>query len=69
MLNWFQNNIGTIIVLIVLAAVIGAAVFAVVRDKKRGKSFFGGSCSGGCGNCPMHGKCHPAAVSESEADK
>lgn len=47
-------NMGTIIVLIVLAAIVGGIIFFKVRDRKNGKC----SCGGSCGCCPMGDKCH-----------
>lgn len=54
MLEWIISNIASIAVLLVVAVAIGAVVFKMVRDKKRGKS----SCSCGCGGCPMSDSCH-----------
>ena len=45
---------GTVIVLLVLAAVVSLTVFSIVRDRKAGKS----SCGCKCGCCPMAGQCH-----------
>ena len=58
MFEWISANIGTIIAIVIVALIVAAAVFVLVRDKKRGKSIFGSSCGGGCANCPMHGSCH-----------
>ncbi len=54
MLDWLANNIGTIVVTIILAAIVAVIVYRMVKDKKKGKS----SCGCGCANCPMSGKCH-----------
>ncbi len=52
-----QNmNLPTILVLLAVVAIVGAIVFKMIRDKKKGKS----SCSCGCGGCPMSGTCHGA---------
>ena len=45
---------GTVIVFLILAAIVGAAVVSMVRDRRSGK----GGCGCGCKNCAMHGKCH-----------
>ena len=45
MMNWFAENLGTIIITLVLAGVV---------QRKKGKS----SCGCNCANCAMHGKCH-----------
>ena len=47
---------GTVIVLLVLAAIIFLIVFSMVRDRKAGKS----SCGCKCSCCPMAGQCHKA---------
>ena len=47
-------NLGTLIVTLALAAIVGLIVFRLIRDKKRGKS----SCGCGCADCPMSGSCH-----------
>ena len=54
MLEWISSNIASIVVLLVVVVSIGAVVFKMVRDKKKGKS----SCSCGCGGCPMSDSCH-----------
>jgi hypothetical protein len=53
-MNWFAQNYGTLIVVIVLLAVVAFAARKLIRDKKAGKS----SCGCGCANCPMSGQCH-----------
>ena len=64
MLAWFSANL----INIVLAAVIVAAVFllirGMVRDKKAGKSSCGGNCAA-CGMCSACGKC-PAGTRRSD---
>lgn len=54
MLLWLQQNIGTIIVCIILIAIIGLIVAKIIKDKRKGKS----SCGCGCANCAMRGQCH-----------
>jgi len=54
MLEWISSNIASIVILLVVVIFIGAVVFKMVRDKKKGKS----SCSCGCGGCPMSDSCH-----------
>lgn len=54
MLLWLQQNIGTILVCIVLLVVVGLIVNKIVRDKKQGCS----SCGNNCSHCAMHGQCH-----------
>lgn len=54
MLLWLQQNIGTVIVCIVMLIVISLLLIKAIRDKKKGKSF----CGCGCKNCAMHDKCN-----------
>ncbi len=54
MLLWLQQNIGTILVCIVLLVVVGLIVKKIVDDKKQGRS----SCGNNCSHCAMHGQCH-----------
>ena len=42
------------IIMMVVAGVLAAIIFSIVRDKKKGKS----SCGCGCENCAMKGQCH-----------
>lgn len=44
---------GTLFVLLILAAVIGAVVRSMIKDKKAGKSL---QCGGDCKHCGGH--CH-----------
>lgn len=54
MFTWIANNIWTIVICVVLLAVIGLAVWSLVKDKKKGKS----SCGCNCAHCAMAGSCH-----------
>ncbi|MBO4409663.1 MAG: FeoB-associated Cys-rich membrane protein [Spirochaetales bacterium] len=45
---------GTLIVLLALAAVVSLIVVSMVRGRKAGKS----SCGHKCGCCPLAGQCH-----------
>lgn len=47
------NDMGTIIVLIVLAIIIDLIIRSMVKDKKAGKSL---QCGGDCSKCGGH--CH-----------
>lgn len=53
MLAWISENLATIIICVVLAAIVAAIIIYLVENKKRGKS----SCGCNCGHCPMAGKC------------
>lgn len=59
MFNWISENIGNIIAIVILAAVIAAIVIHLIKQKKRGKS----SCGCNCGSCPMGGSCHSNSCS------
>ncbi len=54
MLQWICENIGTIVVGLVLLAVVILIVRIMMRDKKQGKS----SCGGNCASCGACGCCH-----------
>ena len=54
MFAWMQNNLPTIITGAVLLLIVAAAVFALVRDRKKGKR----SCGCNCSACAMSGMCH-----------
>lgn len=54
MFEWITSNIASIIVLLIVVLVVGAIVFKMIRDKRKGKP----SCSCGCGGCPMSDSCH-----------
>ncbi len=47
--------IGTVIVLLIVAALVGLAVFSMVKKHKSGGSC---GCGCGCGCCAMAGACH-----------
>ena len=51
---WFIDNLGTIIVFIILVAVVGVILYNMVKNKRRGVS----SCGCNCSNCPAGGSCH-----------
>ena len=54
MFAWLAENIGTILICLVLLLVVAAIVRSLIRDKKQGKS----SCGAGCAHCAMSGSCH-----------
>ncbi len=60
MLEFLANNLSTIIVGLIVAILIGLAVYAIRRDKKQGKS----SCGNNCAHCQMSGQCHSTATSK-----
>ncbi len=56
MLEFIQNNIGTILVGAVVLGILAVAAWKVISDKRKGKS----SCSCGCSSCPNSALCHAA---------
>ena len=56
MFQWISDNIWALFVILVLAGIIAAAVYTVVRDKRKGKA----SCGCNCAHCAMAGSCHNA---------
>ena len=54
MMNWFAENLGTIIITLVLAGVVALICAYLIGQRKKGKS----SCGCNCANCAMPGKCH-----------
>ena len=55
MLPWFIQNLATILIGGVVLGMVVFIIVRLVRDRKKGKSACGCSCS----NCPMGGSCHP----------
>ncbi len=62
---WLMANIGTLTVLLVLAALIAAAVAVMRRDKKKGRS----SCGGSCASCSMNCGCDKISSDNAENQK
>lgn len=56
MLSWFTENLGNIVVTLILIAIVTLIIAKMIRDKKSGKST--GGCGCGCEHCAMYGKCH-----------
>lgn len=54
MLLWFQENLATILVCMVLAGVVALIIGYLVRQKKQGKT----SCGCNCASCAMRESCH-----------
>ncbi len=53
MSNWLPY-VGTALVLLAVALAVAAAVWSLRKGKKNGQN----ACGGGCGGCPMAGRCH-----------
>lgn len=54
MINFLINNIGTIIVGLIVLAVLALIVAKMIRDKKHGNT----SCGCGCEHCQNSAYCH-----------
>ncbi|MBQ6442953.1 MAG: FeoB-associated Cys-rich membrane protein [Lachnospiraceae bacterium] len=54
MAAWISENLGTIIVTIILVAAVAGIIYKLIKDKRQGKSCCGGSCTQckACGRCP-----------------
>ena len=63
-INFLSENLGTIIVLAAVLALVAFLTLKLVKDKKAGKS----GCSCGCSSCPMSGKCPSASEKEKVDD-
>ena len=64
MLNTFvSEHLGTLIVGVIVAAIVGLLIFSLVKSRKKN----GCGCGCGCTSCPMGAKC-PSFKSGSEAD-
>ena len=59
-MSWIIENMGTVVVGILLAAIVIAIIIRLVKNKKAGKS----GC--GCQNCAMAGACHGASAENTE---
>lgn len=51
--DFLSQNLGTILVLILLTAIVAAVVIKMIKDKRSGKS----GCSCGCEVCAMAQSC------------
>lgn len=54
MQQWLADNLGNIIISLVLLAVVVGIIIKLIKDKKNGKS----SCGCNCSHCAMSGSCH-----------
>jgi len=60
MISWLRDNLGTIVMTLILLVMVAAIIWKMWRDKKKGKS----SCGCNCGHCAMSGMCHQAPASK-----
>ena len=61
-INFFAANLGTIAVLLILAALLTLVTVKIAKDKKKGAS----ACGCGCSSCPYSGRCHAEVEKSSE---
>ena len=54
MAEWFMQNLGTVLVAVILIILVALVIRSLVKDKKAGKS----TCGSNCAHCAMAGKCH-----------
>ena len=57
MLVWLEENMGTILVSLGLAAIVAAILWSMRKDRKKGKH----ACCGDCAQCGMCQACHQKA--------
>jgi len=62
MFDFIKENIGTIIVCIILIVIVALIIMKLVRDKKNHKT----SCGCSCSTCPGAQTCHPDKHNEDE---
>lgn len=53
-MTWFTENLGTILITLLLVAAVAGIIVSLVRQRKKG----GSSCGCGCATCAMKGACH-----------
>lgn len=53
---WLSENIGTVVVCLIVAVIVAAVAIYMIKGKRKSKN--GTSCGGGCSGCPMNGSCH-----------
>ena len=56
MITWLAENLGTILISIVLIVLVAVIIRTMIRDKKMGKS----TCGGSCASCKMCAACRQA---------
>lgn len=60
-MKWLSENLGSLIVLVLVALLMGLLVFFLVRSKRKS------GCGGGCSGCAFAGSC-PSCVAYPKAD-
>ena len=62
MIAWITENLGTILITLVLILVVTGIILKLVRDRKKGIS----SCGGSCAHCGMFQNCSARQRREGE---
>ena len=62
MFEWLKHNVGSILILAVVLAIITVIVIFRIRAKKKGKT----GCGCGCSSCPGRFTCHTNKQEENE---
>ena len=55
MMQFLREELGTILVLFLVAAALAGAVWSMRRGRRSGRS----GCGCGCDSCPSKNNCHP----------
>lgn len=55
-MGFIIENLGTIIIGLIVAVIVGLVIFSMVKNNKKGKSSCGCGC--GCSHCPNSSSCH-----------
>ncbi len=53
-MSFLENNLGTIVICLILLLLVGSIIRSMIKDKKAGKS----SCTHDCSSCGMGSSCH-----------
>jgi len=65
MIYFLKDNLGTIVVSLILIGIVVLILLKMNRQRKEGK----GSCSCGCSACPMSGTCHDKGENDAPKEK
>ena len=60
MLEFIKDNVGTIVISLILIGIFALIIKSMIRDKKKGKI----SCGCNCAHCAMAGACHTSKTKD-----
>ena len=60
MLEFIKDNVGTIVISLILIGIFALIIKSMIREKKKGKS----SCGCNCAHCAMTGACHTSKTKD-----